>query len=331
MLNHTLPNTTSSYGRNFSATNASDDEVIPEGEIAAIRVCHSLLGTVGFLENIGVVFVLLSNIMMLDFPSNWFVLSLASADAVTCIALNVLVNLCLNSCQNVEIDASSFRFLAMVTTGSLFTITFNRFLSVYNSLRYPAIMTTSRARFLVLIVWTTASVLSPAYELIPQLSYVVGTYYGLLITWIIILNMYMLKQARDKTRERKRLESRFLCSVKAPRAKYFTKERALPFRLLILFLTFIASSIPLMVLAHVYHSKETRTSVSIHKNVSWCLLTMQLNAIIDPLVYSIDHPIFRRYVEKVKNHLFSRNKTNPSVFFNKDGSVVKIYLRSRNK
>ena len=327
MLNDTWPNTTLSYGK----TSTSDDEVIPEGEIAAIRVCHSLLGTVGVLENIAVVFVLLSNIMMLDFPSNWFVLSLASADAVTCIVLNVLVNLCLNSCQNIEIYASLFRFLAMVTTGSLFTITFNRFLSVYNSLRYPAIMTTSRAKFLVLIVWTTASVLSPAYELMTQLSYVVGTYYGLLITWIIILNMYMLKQARDKRKGRKRLESRFLCSVQAPRTKYFTKERVLPFRLFIVFLTFIASSIPLMVLAHVYHNKETRTSVSFHRNVAWCVLALQLNAIIDPIVYSIDHPIFRRHVEKVKNHLFSRNKINPSVFYNKDGSVVKIYLHSQNK
>ena len=326
MFNNTLltTNVTLSYGENFNAANKTDDEVLSKSEITAMQLCHGLLGTVGFLENIGVIFVILLNRIMLDFPSNWFVLSLALSDTVTCIFLNVHVNIRFISHQNVETMAIPVRFLAMATTGSLFTVTLNRYLSVYNSLRYPAIMTTMKAKCLVVIVWIIAFVFSPAYESMPQLAYVVGTYYGALISSNMILNMYILKQARDKRKQIKILERQLQAYVQVRGTKYFMRERVLAFRLLIVFLTFIASTIPMMVFAHVYHNEEYRRSVSVQRNFVWCTVAFQLNSIIDPLVYSIDQPMFKSFLNKIRHRVFPRNVINPSVSFDKDDGAAKI-------
>lgn len=153
-------------GRNFTAVNESDDDSFTSAEVTAMLLCHGLLGTLGFLENLGVILVILHNrLVMLDVPSVWFVLSLATSDAVTCVAINIFVHIInnLNTTdaygQTIEHIAILFRFVVLSSTGSLFILTFNRFLSVYNSLRYPAIMTTSKAKGLVLVPWIIASIL----------------------------------------------------------------------------------------------------------------------------------------------------------------------------
>ena len=154
MFNSTWLGTNATWNRrNFTtAVNESDHDFFTATEKAGMMLCHSFLGAVGFLENLGVVLVVLKNRIMLDCPGNWFVLSLALGDALMCIVVNLVVDITLAQ-RYLPFLSTVFRFLMLSTSGNLFMLTFNRFLSLYNSLRYPALMTTKRAKCLTLLPW----------------------------------------------------------------------------------------------------------------------------------------------------------------------------------
>ena len=301
------------YGTNLTTANKSDVDVLTKAEIAAMRLCHSFLGSVGVLENLGVIFVILLNRILLDFPANWFVLSLAIADAITCVVMNVFENMyAIAGLKYLEVPVIAIRFVALASVGNLFLLTFNRFLSIHNSLKYHKIMTTSRAKCLVICPWIIAFILSPIYELLSlaelsQISYIVGIYYGALIISIILLNTYILKIARDKSKKIKRLEMQIM----GRKTRYSTMEYLLSVKLLIVFVTFLASTVPLMAFSEAYKDEKSRRSVSFHRIFVWCVLAMELNAVVDPFVYSIDHPIFKRYLDKVLNLISPRNRIIP--------------------
>lgn len=315
MFNTTLAVSNISWkSRNFT-TVTIDDSSLPSSEIILTQLCHGLLGTIGFLENVAVVMVILFNKsrILLDFPSNWFVLSLAVIDALTCVVINLVVNIYFIAGRKIDILVTMVRFVAHCTSGNLFVLTLNRFLSVYNCLRYPAIMTVSRAKRLVLLPWVIGLLLCPLYEYsrwakLPDMTYVGGAYYGTIILSITALNIYILKQARDKSKKIKELEM----AVLGKRTESSMKDYRLVIRLLIVSLTFFSSAIIFMVSARQYQNEEIRRSLSFKRNFIWCSTAMQFNAIIDPVVYSINHPIFTKYMNKIRSRLSRRNKVCPS-------------------
>lgn len=326
-------------GRNFTAVNESDDDSFTSAEVTAMLLCHGLLGTLGFLENLGVILVILHNrLVMLDVPSVWFVLSLATSDAVTCVVINIFVHIInnLNTTdaygQTIEHIAILFRFVVLSSTGSLFILTFNRFLSVYNSLRYPAIMTTSKAKGLVLVPWIIASILCAFNEYSrwgerQNRNFVLCAYYGTLILLVSAMNIYIFKQAREKSKEIKRLESIIL----GPNARSSTKEYRLAIRLLIITLTLLGSTVSLAVVERAYGSRERHISTQFMRTFIWWAVAMELNAIVDPFIYSINYPIFRRYFRKIRNRLSRRNKVVPSVSFHKESGAVTINMTTTTK
>ena len=243
---------------------------------------------------------------------------------VTSIAINIIVNIYIFTEQDLETLAVIFCFVVFCSTGNLSILAFNRFLSVHNSLRYPAIMTTSRAKCLAITQWTIGFLFSLAYKWAErfEISYIILTSYGGLIISITGLNMYILREARDRSNEIKRLERQVL----GRKTRSFTKEYCLAIRLLIVSLTFFASSIPLLGFAQKFKKEESRLSASVKRKFVWTIVVMQLNAIIDPFVYSFDHPLFKRYLEKIRNRIFRRNITVSSLTFNKDRGAVKIYV-----
>lgn len=316
------------YNKNSTANETRDDDFLTNAEMTGILFCHILLGTIGLLVNIGVILVITFNRIMLDIPANWLVVSLAVADAVACVAISIIVNIYIFTELNLETLALIFRFVAFSSTGNLFILTFNRFLSVHNSLRYPAIMTTSRAKCLAIIPWTIAFLFSLGYKWteLSEISYIILIYYGGLIISITGLNVYILKEARGRSNEIKRLERQVL----GRKTTSSTKEFRLAIRLLIVSLTFFASSIPLLGFAQEFKKEESRRSVSVKRKFVWTIVAMQVNAIIDPFVYSFDHPIFKRYFEKIRNRIYRRNMIVPSATFNKDSGAVKIYDDQEN-
>ncbi|CAB4017047.1 cannabinoid receptor 1, partial [Paramuricea clavata] len=151
-----------SGGNNITHSNAGTDrgQTFGDFECIIMRFLFVFTGSVGLLENIVVVTIILHSRIMLDFPSNWFVLSLAIADAIFCFAAIPLINaLCLGASYIILIGVVA-QFVTIASAGNLFILTFNRFLSVYNSLRYPGLMTYRRAKCLVVIPWGIAFLMS---------------------------------------------------------------------------------------------------------------------------------------------------------------------------
>ena len=304
--------------RNFSKI---DDGLLTEEEVIAAQLCHGLLGTIGFLENLGVILVILFHRsgVLLDFPCNWFVLSLGTIDALTCLVTNLVVNIYYIAQKEISILITMVRFVAHCGSSNLLLLTFNRFLSVYSSLRYPAIMTVNRAKRLVLIPWIIGFLLCSLYECsrwakLPNMTYAGGTYYGTVILSTAALNIYIFKQAREKSKVIKQLQT----AVLGKQTASSKKEYRLAIRLLIVSVTFFASAVVLMISARRKQNEEARESVSFCRLCIWGSLLLQLNCIIDPIIYSINQPIFRTYFGKVRNRLSGRNKILPS-------PAVKIY------
>jgi hypothetical protein len=258
----------------------------------------------GLLQNIAVIAIILSKRAMLDVPSNWFVLSLAIADAFFCLAVIPLVNTILSASGFITFGVVA-QFITIASAGNLLMLTFNRFLSVYNSLRYPLLMTCSRAKRLVIIPWTIAFLLSAVVGILLQVGiqdilYLHSSYYTILIISISALNIYMIRQARSKREATVRLQS----AVLTPNEKLLKKEYRLFIRLLIVTLTFFGACIPTMVLMYLYPTVSSRQTRSFVRKSIWCLFALLFNAAANPVIYAFNHPIFERYFNRKRNVVF---------------------------
>ncbi len=297
-------NSTWSGESSLEKTNGSSRFPFDAAEMLTIQLCHSFLGAAGFLENIGVIIVILRHRTMLDFPSNRFVLSLAIADAVSCLA-TVAAVLCISMGRKFGIFCAIIQFTLLTSSGNLLILTFNRFLSVYSSLRYPALMTTERAMRLQFAPWSIAAIFSALsiwskQEGIPHMIYVENMYYTINILMIIAFNVYMVKNARDKRINDEQH------GVASPKHRLLKRKYRLFLRLLIVNLTFFGSCIPMMIVFFIYPTKESRQSTSYVRKAIWCYFAVLFNAVIHPLVYAVKLPIFVRHFNKLKEKLFSR-------------------------
>ena len=235
------------------------------------------------------------------------------------IFINLLININFLHHAKVKLLVTVFRFITLSRWGNLFVLTFNRFLSLYNSLRYPAQMTVSKAKYLTLLPWFIAfflSILYTSFQWTNLSSYLVGVYYIALVLSIASLNIYIFKMARDKSKVIKRLER----AVQAP--KTAKREYRLTVRLLLISFMVFGSSVPLMVLGAKYESKES--TAAFVTNFLWSTVALLLNTIIDPIIYSSNHPIFKRYYEKIRNRLCRRNVVVPSRLRNHNSETNQV-------
>ncbi|CAB4026980.1 cannabinoid receptor 1 isoform X3, partial [Paramuricea clavata] len=224
-----------SGGNNTTHSNASNHrgQTFGDSECIIIRILFVFTGSVGLLENIAVVAIILHNRIMLDFPSNWFVLSLAIADAIFCFAAIPFINALCTGASHIFLIGVVAQFVSIASAGNLFILTFNRFLSVYNSLRYPGLMTYRRAKCLVVIPWGIAFLMSALVGIsvqagIQNIAYLHSSYYTTLIILTSGLNIYMFKLARSKRRVTVQQQS----AVLAAGDKSLRKEFRLLIRLL---------------------------------------------------------------------------------------------------
>ena len=172
-------------------------------EMLTIQVCHGFFGVAGFIENVCAIIVILRHrLTVLDFPSNRFILNLAIADAVSCLA-TIAVVVCITISRKFTIFCAVIQFTLLASSGNLSILTYDRFLSVYSSLKYPTIMTMKRAVCLQFVPWIMATILSalsiwskPAG--IPYMVHVKNLYYTISILVVSACNTYMFKKARDK-------------------------------------------------------------------------------------------------------------------------------------
>lgn len=312
-FNASLLNSSASFN-GMNLTKTTPDPVFTATQITTFQLCHGFAGSVGFIENIGVLIVILCNQIMLDFPSNWFILSLAVADAFTCLA-TILFVFTINTNGVSFLFGHFLAFALLSSAGNLFMLTFNRFLSVYDSLRYPAKMPIRRAKRLVFIPWIIGFLLCAFnvfsyHENIEITQYIQKIYYSALILSITSFNMYMLKKAREKRKETERLRT----AVLGRNCKVFMKNDHRLVRLLIVSATFFGSVIPPMLISYSYPTEIARHSPRFQRMITWFALPILLNAITDPLIYTTNHPIFKRYLNRFRNWLLGRNVVIAKVF-----------------
>ena len=288
--------------------NFSNEPIFEESELMIIHILFAFFGFTGLLVNIIVVAVIIHKRLILDLPSSWFGLSLAIADAVfSSTGIPAMHGLCTGA--SYVFLGVVVEFLTIASAGNLLTLTFNRFLSVYSSLRYPALMTPMKAKILVVVPWATALVLSAVVWIscqagIDNALYLLSAYYTTLVILISALNIYMFKTAREKLK----VTARQKTTVQEHNRKLPNKKFCQSVRLLLVTLTFYGACIPTIILLFLYptvHSRETRP---FKRKIIGCFLVSLFNAVLNPFLYqpSTNHPMFKRYFNNVGNQIFQR-------------------------
>ncbi len=285
----------------------SHQQTFTDSEFITINFFFAFFASVGLLENIVVVAIILHHKIMLEIPSTWFVLSLAIADGFFCFTgIPAMYALCTGA--SYIFVGVVVEFITITSAGNLLILTFNRFLSVHNSLRYPALMTCTRAKYLVIIPWVVAFLLAVIVAILCRAGihnslYLLSAYYTTLIILTSALNIYMFKQARNKRRVTAQQESVFL----ATRDRLFKREFRLLVRLLLVTLTFFGACIPTVILLYLYPTIALRQTSSFQRKIVACYLVSLFNAATNPLIYSTNHPIFQRYFNNARNRIFPRD------------------------
>ena len=290
---------------NETGNSSSAQATFENSEYRTIHLFFGLLGCAGLAGNLVVVAIIVHNRrLMLDLPSSWFVLSLAIADAVfSATGIPAMYGLC-KGASYIYLGVA-IEFLTIASAGNLFILTFNRFLSVYNSLRYPALMTTGRAKVLLVLPWVTAFCLCGVVWIsceagVHHILYLLSAYYTTLVLLTSALNIYMFKIARDK----RTVTARQQWAVHSPSRKLLDKEHCLSVRLLLVTLTFFGACIPTIVLLFLYPTMASRQTRSFKRKFIWCFMAALFNAAVNPFIYTTNHPILKRYFSKTRNRVF---------------------------
>jgi hypothetical protein len=148
------------------------------------------------------VYVVLSSLGLF---ANIFILSQAFADFGTAISLLIYI-----VHMYVWIWDIFYWYTAVVwlaSLGTLFFLTFIRLLSVVDSFAYPRLMTSARAKALVVLNWILSLIVT-VYPLLmpwPSLNTNLGRYYVVIITALVIMfNIYLFREARIQNKKIKR-------------------------------------------------------------------------------------------------------------------------------
>ena len=126
---------------NFSQPLESDEMTstlavyITEGETAGLVVFLVFFGLTGFLQNLVLILSISLTDGFADTPANLFILSLAFADLLLCaVSAPLLIYNMYHSIFNIYTTVSIF--VVAATTGSIFLLTLNRFVSTVRPLKY---------------------------------------------------------------------------------------------------------------------------------------------------------------------------------------------------
>ena len=176
---------------------------LTEGETTGLVVFLVFFGLTGFLQNLVLILSISLTDGFADTPANLFILSLACADLLLCaVSAPLLIYNIYYSIFNIYTTVSIF--VVAATTGSIFLLTLNRFVSTVRPLKYPKIMTFERSVAMIGVVWflaTLASVVALATLFIekktfPIIPYVVVFY----ITSSIVMYVYMYNLGRKHSK-----------------------------------------------------------------------------------------------------------------------------------
>ena len=194
-----------SQNASFSSLYRPIESYLSPDERTILTGVYVVLSSLGLFGNGVVIYVVISLRCYFDVPANIFILSQAFADFGTAISLLIYI-----VHMYVWIWDIFYWYTAVVwlaSLGTLFLLTFNRLLSVVDSFAYPRLMTSTRAKALVVLNWILSLIVT-VYPLLmpwPSLNTNLGRYYVVIITALVIMfNIYLFREARIQNKKIKR-------------------------------------------------------------------------------------------------------------------------------
>ena len=286
------------------------------GELAAVTFFEMSLGGIGVVTNFAVIVSVLRKLHILfDSPAKFLVLNLVFVDAV--ISLLAFPRVALTHETGLVILDCFTQFTLLASGGNLLLLVFNRFLSVYDSMKYPSYMivgTTKRSIVAVFLLPWSAAIFFPILFVVAdlhELMYISAVYYTVVILLTTAMDGYMLRKAYHL---RETIEKQH--NVVTIRQKKSLLEKWQPLlRPIVVRVIFFTSCVSNIVIWFVYPTKADRQSRSFLVHITWSYVLALLNAAINPTVYKITQGNievvgtsgFPTDVQKTIGHEFSVN------------------------
>ena len=273
---------------------------VSDGETASLVVFCVFFGSVGVLENLVLILAIILTDQFADKPSNIFVLSLAFADLLVCgVSAPLFIYNFYHPIFSIFINVS--KFTAIASTGSIFTLSLDRFISLVRGMKYPKIMTFKRTVSLVASTWVVAifvgisAVIGLVWKIMPDLK-VTRYFIGFYILSTIVIDMYMYSLGR---KHRKQLASQAYAVTGQVQEK-FDEVRALR-SLFMIAGTFVAFWMPLTVAAFLVDGR--RDLVQFYRAHIFTAPLCLLNSVVDPVVYYYRSQGFRGSLKTFRRRL----------------------------
>lgn len=251
-------------------------------EVIAFVAFLGFFGFVGFLQNLVVILSIILTDGFLDAPANVFVLSLAGADLLVCgVSAPLLIYNCYHWIFTTFITVS--KFIVVATTGNIFIMTFNRFVSIVRPLKYPKIITFKRAVFLVAMAWFLASsvpvmaIIGLTYKVKPMI-HITRYFLAIYITSSSSMYVYMYFLARKQRANLRQLNYAVTGQMQT------TLEEFKALRSLFMIAgSFAACWLPMTI--SFFFTDRSTDPVQFYRTFSYTAPLVVVNALLDPTIY----------------------------------------------
>ena len=275
------------------------------------------LALVGFIENAFVILLLIFGHGFLDAPTNIFVLSLAFADALLSLASMPLLPASFSYDWASDYLFHASRLAAVGTAGSIVLLSINRMISVLKPLKYPRLMTTRRAAYLVALVWgigfsvSALSVVADITEILWLKN--VGRYVVIIsLLATIVSNIFLYKKSRHHQRVIK-------AQIQAVQPEATSRDSHAIKSILMVTGTFLLGWLPFLLVV-IFTNKSTDPQTYYKARYSAYPFTLA-NALADPIIYFFRFDQFKQFYQNKKRRFFadhdlqkSQTPTAPSGF-----------------
>ena len=258
------------------------------GELVAITFFEMSVSGIGVATNFAVIVPVLRKLHILfDTPAMFLVLNLVFVDAV--VSLLAFPRVALTHETGLVILDCFTQFTLLASADNLLLLVLNRFLSIYDAMRYPSYTIVGRMEgavvAVVLLPWS-AAIFFPTLVYVTDIQefmYISAVYYTVLTLLTTAMDGYMVINAFD---QRKAIEKQHN-SVMKSQPKSLLKRWEPLLRPIAVRLIFFTSSVSNIVIWFVYPTIADRQSRSFLIHITWSYMFVLLNAAINPTVYKI--------------------------------------------
>lgn len=298
-------------------------------ELCLVTTALLFISVIGAFQNFMVVAaVFLSTNRLLEIPSSSFVLSLASADFLVC-GVSVPMYL-VHLYQSAWQPFLAFgQFTTLISGGSLLLLTFNRFLSIYDTFGYMKKMTVRRAQLLAIGVWLLATGLTITSRLekfydADYLVFVSIVYYVTINVLTGVFHLYMFRISWAKTRAIRCQRLAFLSGQQRNALREYNHL----FRLLLIVATYVITWVPFSATLSATPADEERQSKPFQRRFALFYTLLSMNSTIDPFLYFLRSQEFKMFTEQFSRIFRGRKRrVQPGIESSTVERAASVYIK----